>query len=685
MEVAKLREKSRSATTGIIIATFILCPLAFLTVLLIIQKRVTRPITSIATLIADLQRTGDFSLRCTAQSSGEIGTISNAFNGLLQQLMEAFAATKITLKQVSRGDYDARVQGNHVGDLYTLMQGINAAINDINTANTSVRQQTKIASDRAKEAAEAKLQADQQRDIAQIEARNAQLLKGQAERAQTSAELKTKEAELAQEEAEKQKLLAIESANTARDLAHTAEREAIAANRIKQALDNVSSNALVCDPHQNVIYCNKEMQTTLRLLTKQLKMQALQQPFPVNMLITDAGVLAALNASGATKHNTQLSIGQHVFALSINSIIDEKGLKTGSVIEMIDRTAEVKIEKEINLIVDKASQGDLSNRIETHAKQGFELNLSKSLNQLLSSTQTIFNETEHVLSTMSSGDLTASISGQYQGAFAQLQQDTNNTLAILTKVIREISSTSNNMAQKASDIATNNNVMNQRTQQLVEDIDEVSEAMATMTNSVKVTADNAKQASLLASKAEDMAKLGGNICQQAISSMNDIATSSKKIQEITAVIDEIAFQTNLLALNASVEAARAGEQGQGFAVVASEVRNLAQRSAQAAKEIKSLILKSGADVEQGTDYVNRSGDALLEINNSFSHLKKSIDSIAAVTSTQASDIQGVNGKISTMESAANTNAKMTDDVTKEVNTVADEAVMVERKLAFFRL
>lgn len=683
-EVAKIRDRSRNATSTITVATLVLCPMAFFVVLFVIQKRVAAPVTRIAKLIAKVQLTGNYTHRCNDNYSGEIGTIATAFNELLKQLMEAFTTTKTTLKQVSHGDYDARVMGNYTGEINTLMQGINATISDVSTANKNIQEQTKIAANKAKEAAEAKLQATQQRDIARTEARNAQILRKQAEQAQTSAELKSTEAEHSRIEAEKQKQLAIESAANARKLAQTSEQQAISANRIKQALDNVSSNALVCDTHQKVIYCNKEMLRTLRLLDKQPKMPETKSSFPVDMLIADSDILIAIRAENTTKFNKQLIIGERTFAISVNSIVDDTGKKTGSVIEMLDRTTEVEIEQEINLIVDKASRGDLSNRISTQSKQGFELNLSSSLNELLASTQTIFNETGHALSSMSSGNLTASISGQYQGAFAQLQQDTNNTLAILTKVVSEISSTSNNMAQKADDIAASNSEMNQHTQQLVGDIDEVSEAMTTMTNSVRETADNAKQASLLASKSESMAKLGEDICQQAITSMNDIATSSKKIQEITSVIDEIAFQTNLLALNASVEAARAGEQGRGFAVVASEVRNLAQRSAQAAKEIKALILKSGEDVERGTDYVNSSGDALQAINNSFSDLKQSIDSIASVTSIQASDIQAVNGKITSMESVVNSNAQMTDNATEQVRQVANEATMMENKLSFFQ-
>ena len=209
--------------------------------------------------------------------------------------------------------------------------------------------------------------------------------------------------------------------------------------------------------------------------------------------------------------------------------------------------------------------------------------------------------------------------------------------------------------------------------------------MEQMTSSVKQTADNASQANQLAVAARQQAEKGGAIVGSAVTAMNQINTSSKKIADIIGVIDEIAFQTNLLALNAAVEAARAGEQGRGFAVVASEVRNLAGRSATAAKEIKGLIQDSVAQVEEGSNLVDASGKALEDIVASVKKVTDIVSEIAAASAEQSSGIEQVGKAVMQMDQVTQQNAALVEEAAAASRSIVDQAQALNDLVARYQV
>jgi methyl-accepting chemotaxis protein len=273
----------------------------------------------------------------------------------------------------------------------------------------------------------------------------------------------------------------------------------------------------------------------------------------------------------------------------------------------------------------------------------------------------IVDQTSEVMNAVAAGDLTSVVNGEYDGSLEQLQTATNTSIDNLAQLVQQIRNTANSMSTSAKEVALANQDLSRRTEGQASSLEETAASMEEMTATVQQNADNARQASQLAVGAREQAQGGGNVVDQAVVAMSAITESSKKIADIIGVIDEIAFQTNLLALNAAVEAARAGDQGRGFAVVASEVRNLAQRSAEAAKEIKALIQDSLDKVEDGSQLVNQSGSQLSEIVDSVKKVSDIIAEIAAASEEQSAGINQVNQAVAAMDQGTQQNAAMVEE------------------------
>jgi methyl-accepting chemotaxis protein len=256
---------------------------------------------------------------------------------------------------------------------------------------------------------------------------------------------------------------------------------------------------------------------------------------------------------------------------------------------------------------------------------------------------------------------------------------TRNIMQTVTKVL----GASTELTTAIEEISRGNINLSQRTEQQAASLEETSASMEQMTSTVQQNADNARQAAHLAAEARDRAQKGGDIVNTAINSMVDINKSSKQVADIISTIDEIAFQTNLLALNAAVEAARAGEQGRGFAVVATEVRNLAQRSATAAKQIKQLISNSVGKVEEGTQFVNQSGKSLGEIVVSVKKVSDIVVEIAAASEEQAAGIRQVNKAVLQMDETTQQNAALVEEAASASEAIRSQARNLRELMGFF--
>lgn len=389
--------------------------------------------------------------------------------------------------------------------------------------------------------------------------------------------------------------------------------------RIRNALDNVNTNVLIADTERRILYLNRSMQELLSRTEAELR-RDLPQLDVRNLIGASVDVLARPgSAHQGMLDNLQASrqletqIGGRHFALTASPVFNRSGTRIGSVMEWKDRTAEVRVEDEVAHIVSAAAQGDLAVRIRLEDKEGFFRQLGEGVNRLLDVTARGLSDVATVLGALARGDLTLTIDNEYQGMFGQLKNDTNSTVEKLREIVGNIQASTETISTAAREIAAGNTNLSSRAEQQAASLQETASSMEEITSTVRQNADNARQANQLAIGASDIASRGGEVVGQVVTTMNEINDSAKKIVDIISVIDGIAFQTNILALNAAVEAARAGEQGRGFAVVASEVRNLAQRSAGAAKEIKALIGDSVGKVDSGSRLVDEAGRTMQEI------------------------------------------------------------------------
>ena len=283
------------------------------------------------------------------------------------------------------------------------------------------------------------------------------------------------------------------------------------------------------------------------------------------------------------------------------------------------------------------------------------------------------------------GDLTVQVqcvAGTRRASCCRLCADMTQNLRSL---VGEVAAGAHTVSDTSAQIAQGNLDLSQRTEEQASTLEETASSMEELTSTVTQNAQNARQASQLAVGASEVARKGGQVVGQVVSTMNGISESSKKIADIIGVIDGIAFQTNILALNAAVEAARAGEQGRGFAVVAAEVRNLAQRSAAAAKEIKTLIGDSVDKVEAGTKLVDAAGQTMEEIVSSVKKVSDLIAEIAAASQEQSSGIAQVNTAVTQMDQVVQQNASLVEEATAATESMKEQAASLLQLVSRFKL
>ncbi|TAK93139.1 MAG: HAMP domain-containing protein [Aquabacterium sp.] len=290
-----------------------------------------------------------------------------------------------------------------------------------------------------------------------------------------------------------------------------------------------------------------------------------------------------------------------------------------------------------------------------------------------------------VANTVAAGDLTSRIAAPGQDEAAQLLQALSRMQDNLVQVVADVRQNAESVATASSQIAQGNADLSQRTEEQASALQETAATMEQLGSTVRNNADNARQANQLAQSAATIAAQGGEVVGRVVSTMDGISDSSRKIGDIIGVIDGIAFQTNILALNAAVEAARAGEQGRGFAVVAGEVRVLAQRSAEAAKEIKALIGRSVDQVEQGSNLVDEAGKTMEGIVNSIQRVSDIVAEITSATVEQSSGVQQVGDAVSQMDQVTQQNAALVEESAAAAESLKNQGQQLVEAVSIFKL
>ncbi len=462
------------------------------------------------------------------------------------------------------------------------------------------------------------------------------------------------------------------------------------AARAQSSLDDASSPMMIVDVTGTVIFPNKAMAAFASefgdLLSTQLKgfgeaslvgvqfdkLHNLETVANDRLMMSDTPVTSRMRAGGRT------------IDLTASPVYNGKGDRIGSVVEWVDKTAQVAVEKEIADIVHLATEGDFSQRLTEADKDGFMADLASGMNELLNVIDNGLSQVVKIVGSLAEGDLSRRMQGEHRGAFGTLKADVDRMSDRIEEIVGRIAKVSGAVQIATNEISSGITDLSARTEHQASSLEETTASMQELSATVRQNADNAQEANQVAGTARDAAVRGGTIVEQTVNAMSGIEASSQKITEIVGLIQEIAFQTNLLALNASVEAARAGESGRGFSVVANEVRALAQRAASASKDIKELIVNSDEQVQEGVRLVGEAGLALDEIVSSVKKVADYVSDIAAASREQTSGIDQVSNAISAMDEMTQQNASLVEETTGTIGAAKGQMQEMQDAVGFFK-
>jgi methyl-accepting chemotaxis protein len=446
------------------------------------------------------------------------------------------------------------------------------------------------------------------------------------------------------------------------------------------ALNRLDANVMVADKDHRIIFVNPACEKMLGRA---------QEAFRRELPAFDAANILGASLDSLTRDPATLRgeverltdlvtrqevIGGRAMKTIMSPMKDDTGRRLGTVLEWFDRTQEVATESELQQIITAVTAGNLENRISLDGKRGFFLTLSGGINELVDTIGMVVTEVRGLVAAANQGDLTRRIVTEGKpGLLVEIGSGINDLTHNVSELVSQTKLAAAEVSRGADEISKGNADLSQRTEEQASSLEETASSMEEMTSTVKQNADNAGQASRLAVAARDQAEKGGAVVSKAVQAMVGINEASKKIADIIGVIDEIAFQTNLLALNAAVEAARAGEQGRGFAVVATEVRNLAGRSAAAAKEIKGLIQDTVRKVDEGSTLVTQSGSTLEQLVVAVKKVTDIVSEIAAASNEQSVGIEQVNKAVMQLDELTQQNAALVEQASAASQAMADQA------------
>ena len=469
------------------------------------------------------------------------------------------------------------------------------------------------------------------------------------------------------------------------------KRQADEMTRIKIGLDNVATNVRIADNDGIILYTNNALRKTFKDdVVAFRRNDPTFDPdkligYDVTRLYDDPQAALQRLRNLTSSAQSQMSLGSRIYRVTTTPVVNEAGERLGSVGEWLDITDQLTAQEMLTSVISEAADGDFSVRLSLQSDDPFFKQVEGLINQLLTTGESALKELSEVLNAIAGGDLTGHISAEYNGVYGDLKEGMNTTVHRLRDVVQRIKDATEAINTAAKEIAAGNQDLSGRTEEQASSLEETASSMEQLTSTVKHNADNANQANELASNAQKVAVKGGEVVAQVVDTMSSIQQASNRIADIIGVIDGIAFQTNILALNAAVEAARAGEQGRGFAVVASEVRNLAQRSAAAAKEIKGLISDSVDRVDKGNRLVDQAGKTMSEVVASIRQVAKIMADISEASREQSAGIEQVSLAVSQMDEVTQQNAALVEQAAAAAESLEEQAHQLSESVAIFRL
>lgn len=676
--------------------------LLVLTVLIAIKfgRSIASPIQELSTFILDLKRQWRFSMRAKVRSQDETGQAAKALNDMLSSLDLAVQEINGTVEQLAKGNFRHRVEAPLVGDLNALKQTINdsaqsitESIDDIGRVMESIQegdftQRVEV---------EAHGQLNELTEMVNNTAQSTAMFIEDAVKVIQSLERGDYNVRVSA--SAKGELAAFKQAiNHNIENTQTVIEEIVSV--MQQMQEGVYGKQVECDAQGQLALIkhsvNAASNTTDEIILNIIQvMEGLAQgDFSQNVTVEAKGDLARLKlsinqaASGSNDVvNDIITVMKKVARGEFEQqvVVNARGqlLELKDSVNLAAMTCD-QVVKAISEVMNSLVHGQLEQRVRIDTGGDFN-RLSQSVNLTCDSLESTLGQSKDVMESVARGDLTQSFNLEVEGQYASLKQSINRTVDNLVSMIKEIRSSADVVNDKTKDASDETSGLNQQVDEQVASLEAISSSMTQMQASIDNSLCKAQASTDMSQQAYQFAVDGERVVERVICAMEDITQSSSKMSNIIGVIDEIAFQTNLLALNAAVEAARAGEQGRGFAVVAAEVRNLAQRSADAAKEISDLINDSVDKVNAGAGLVSESGELLKQITISSENVRNNVDEVTLAMKEQQKQVSYVTHSVGSVDSNIQQSAMMLDNLNGNFGEVKQQAVNLLSLIEKFRL
>jgi methyl-accepting chemotaxis protein len=428
----------------------------------------------------------------------------------------------------------------------------------------------------------------------------------------------------------------------------------------------------------------QEVNTVLSAVSEGDFNQSAQENAKGNLLLLQRGTNTATSSVSIMTHEldkVMTAITDGNFDVRLNPEVPKS---FRAKVDMAMETLEQSFSQTI-LVIEGLVKGDFAQKVNLVSAKGSIKDLMNVVNSSMGEIQSTFDEINHVMTAQTEGDLTQRVRGNYQGSYDLLKQSINSSLGEMASIIKKVQQVSFSVDENAQELSKSSIALSERVQQQAASLEETAAALEQITATVQNTSDLTSEAYTNAETVQSQARQGGEVINETASAMTDINNMSNDITNIVGLIDSIAFQTNLLALNAAVEAARAGEHGRGFAVVAGEVRNLAQKSADSAKNISALITKTTVEVDRGEGLMKSSVTELQKISQGVQLLSQTIQQVNHAATEQATGVQQIHLAVNSLDQDTQENSAVVELTSATAQKLKQEASLLASIILKFKV